>query len=352
MSPLDKRVVKDTKDVKSEKVESRAHSKVSITFNINSSSNEIERFSISVLKKLIEDSLPPTPDNYRIYFEKLLDEKNIEFKKKIQELLEFEENNYSVDRVEIEKDVKEIFADIHSIIKVVNAIYKNIKLIKKISSEVHKELDSNDNPLIIKNSTVTFSHKIDQFLNSIDKQIELLQDKYQKTGETFKNIESSTIFDTRFGVFNKRYFIEQTKLEREKIKKFNHNSTIVTIKIKDAVLNKIPYKKDKIFLLKIITKMLLKTSRKNDIISYFGENCFIMLLRYTDLESTIKACERVYEMLTNANIVLNNIELDIEVSIGIATINKDKEIEESINCALEAMQKCEKDKKIYEVCRG
>ena len=180
MALLNKRVVKNTKDAKPKKVESRAHSKVSIAFDINSSSNEVERFSISVLKKLIEDSVPPTPDNYRVYFEKLLDGKNLEFQKKIQELLEFEENNYGEDRVEIEKDVKEIFIDINSIIKVVNTIYKNIKLIKQISSEAQKELESNDNPLIIKNSAVTFSHKIDQFLNSIDKQIVLLQDKYQK----------------------------------------------------------------------------------------------------------------------------------------------------------------------------
>ncbi len=352
MALLNKRVVKNTKDIKPKKVESRAHSKVSISFDINSSSNEIERFAISVLKKLIEDSLPPTPDNYRVYFEKLLDEKNLKFQKKIQDLLEFEENNYVEDRVEIEKDVKEIFTDINSIIKVVNAIYKNIKLIKQISTEAQKELESNDNPLIIKNSAVTFSHKIEQFLNSVDKQIELLQDKYQKAGETFRNVEKTTIFDTRFGVYNKRYFIQQTKKEREKIKKFNHKSTIVTIKVKDTILNKIPYKKDKIFLLRIMAKMLLKTSRRNDIISYFGENSFIMLLRHTDLESTKKACERMYEMLTNANIILNDIELDIEVSIGIAAIDKDIEIEESINCALEAMQKSEEENEIYKICRG
>ncbi len=351
MALLNKRVVKDTKDIEPKKVESRAHSKVSIKFDINSSANEIERFAILVLKKLIEDSIPPTPDNYRIYFEKLLDEKSIEFQKKIQELLEFEENNYSENRVEIEKDVKEIFIGINSIIKVVNAIYKNIKLIKQISIEAGKELESNDNPLIIKNSAATFNNKISQFISSIDKQLETLQDKYQKAGETFKSIENSTIFDTRFGVYNKRYFIQQAKKEREKIKKFNYESTIVTIQIKESVLKKLPYSKDKIFLLRIIAKMLLKTSRRNDIISYFGENSFIMLLRHTDIQSTKKACERMFEMLTNANIILNDVEIDIDVGIGVAPINKEVEVEESINCALEAMEKSGKNKDIYKICK-
>lgn len=351
MALLSKRVVKQTKDIEPKKVESRAHSKVSIKFDISSSANEVERFAILVLKKLIEDSIPPTPDNYRIYFEKLLDEKSIDFQKKIQELLEFEENNYSENRVEIEKDVKEIFIGINSIIKVVNAIYKNIKLIKQISLEAQKELEANENPLIIKNSAANFNTKINQFVSSMDKQLEILQEKYQKAGETFKSIENSTIFDTRFGVYNKRYFIEQAKKERQKIKKFNYESTIVTIQIKDSVLKKLPYAKDKIFLLRIIAKMLLKTSRRNDIISYFGENSFIMLLRHTDIKSTKKACERMFEMLTNANIILNDMEIDIDVGIGVAPINKDTEIEESINCALEAMQKSGKDKDIYKICK-
>ncbi len=351
MALLSKRVTKDVQDIEPKKVESRAHSKVSIKFDINSTANEIERFAIMVLKKLFEDSIPPTPDNYRIYFEKLLDKKSIDFQKKIQELLEFEENNYSENRVEIEKDVKEIFISINSIIKVVNAIYKNIKLIKQISSETKKELENNDNPLIIKNSATTFNNKINQFIKGIDKQLELLQEKYKKAGETFKSIENSTIFDTRFGVYNKRYFIQQAKKEREKIKKFNYESSVVTLQIKESVLKKLPFTKDKIFLLRIIAKMLLKTSRRNDIISYFGENSFIMLLRHTDIKNATRACERILEMLSNANIILNDMEIDIDVGIGIVALSKKVEIEESISCALESMEKSGKDKEPYKICK-
>jgi len=346
VAKLSKRIVKDADPTK---VKPREHSKISIQFNINSSANDVEKFAISVLKKLIEDSMPPTPDNYRIYFGKLLDEKNIEFQKKIQELLEFEESNNDENRVEIEKDVKEIFIDINSIIKVVNTIYKSIRLIKQTSSEIRKEISNTDNPLVVKNNISTFDAKIAQIVSSVDKQLSMLQDKYQKAGKTFKTIENSTIFDTRFGVYNKRYFLEQSKKEREKIKKFNYQSTIVTIQVKDSVLKKLPLSKDKIFLLRFIAKMLLKTSRRNDIISYFGGNSFIMLLRHTDTKSTQRACERIHEMLANANIMLNNMEISINVNIGIAPLNKDVEIEGSINCALDAME-ANDDAHIYKVC--
>ncbi len=347
---LDKRVTKKAEvATKQKKVISREHSKINIRFEINSTSNEIERFSISVLKTLINKGIPPTPDNFKIYFEKLLENKSLDFQKKIQELLEFEESNYSENRVEIEKDIKEILISINSIIKVVNSIYKNIRLIKQLSSETKHELKESNNSLILKNVAINFKERLDQFVASIDKQLESLQEKYQKVGKNFKNIEESTIFDTRFGVYNKRYFIEQAEKERQKIIKFKHESTIVVINIKDSILKKLLYQKDKIFLLRIIAKMLLKTSRRNDIISYFGENSFLLLLRHTNIKSAKMACERIYEMLKNSNIILNDSEVEIEVNIGIARINEEGSIEESIHYAFEAMEKAEEDEKIYEV---
>ncbi len=350
MALLDKRVVKEAKSVEPKKIKSREHSKVNIQFEFNSSANEVDRFAIFVLKTLMNKGIPPTPDNFKLFFEKLLDEKNIDFQKKIQELLEFEESNYNEDRVEIEKDVKEIFIGINSIIKVVNSIYKNIHLIKQLSKETGKELQENENNLIIKNISGNFESKLEQFVRSMDNQLELLKEKYQRAGTVFKNIENSTIFDTRFGVYNKRYFIKQAKKEKQKIVKFHHKSSIVAIQVKEEILKKLPFQKDKIFLLRVIAKMLLRTSRRNDIVSYFGENSFIILLRHTNLESTKGACNRMYELLINSNIILNDTEVDIDIGIGIAMIKEEIDIEESINCALEAMDASGKDKKTFKIC--
>ena len=350
MALLDKQIVKQNNDAKEQKVKSREHSKINIQLELDSSANEVERFSVFVLKTMISKGTPPTPDNYKIFFEKLLDERNIDFQKKIQELLEFEESNYNENRVEIEKDIKEIFIGINSIIKVVNSIYKNIHLIKQLSSETEKELQENKNNLIVKNIASTFESKLKQFVQSINNQLDLLKEKYQKAGSAFKNIENSTIFDTRFGVYNKRYFVEQAKKERQKVMKFHHQSSIVSIEIKENILKKLPFQKDKIFLLRIVAKMLLKTSRRNDIISYFGGNSFIMLLRHTNIESTKGACNRIFELLINSNIVLNDTEIDMDIGIGIAMIKESYEVEESINCALDATSKSAKNKKTFEIC--
>lgn len=351
MSTLEKRITKETKEPL-EKVDSRPHSKISINFNINSSSNEIERFAISVLKTLINNNVPPSPENFKIYFEKLLDEKDLDFQKKIQELFDFEESSYGENRVEIEKDIKKIFSGINSIIEVVNSIYKNILLLKKISQEIKQEISHNENSIILESITNNFNAKLNQFTNSISKQMKSLQEKYKKTGETFKNIENSTIFDTRFGVYNKRYFLSQLKLEIEKIRKFHHKSSVIVVQIKDNILQKLPYQKDKIFLLKIIAKMLLKTSRRNDIISYFGENSFIVLLRHTDLESAKGACKRIYNLLTNSNIILNDTEINLEIGISLTNIEENMEIEESISYALEIADNNSKNGNIFDICES
>ncbi len=347
MTRLDKAVTKKGDD---KNISPKKHSNTNIQIELGGTSNEIDEFAVSVLKKLIEEGIPPTPDNFKIYFEKLLDGRDMEFQKNIQELLEFEENNANENRVEIEKDIKEMFTSINGIIKVVNTIYKNIRLIKQLSNETEQELKNNNNSLAVKNVTIGFKDRLDKFISSIDKQLESLKEQYKKAGENFKSLESSTIFDTRFGVYNKRYFLEQSKQERQKIIKFRHKSCIVIVRIRDEVLKKIPYQKDKIFLLRIIAKMLLKTSRRNDIVSYFGENSFILLLRHTDLDSAKLASKRIHEMISNSNIILNDKEIDMQISIGISDIKPETEIEDSINCALKVAENEIGGSTPYKIC--
>jgi len=346
---LDKAVTKKSSGNTDSALKKR--SKINVQFEMGSTSNEIDEFAISVLKKLIEEGIPPTPDNFKIYFEKLLDGKDMEFQKNIQDLLEFEENSTNENRAEIEKDIKEMFSRINGIIKVVNSIYKNIRLIKQLSSETEQELQNNNNSLTVKNVAMGFKDRLDKFISSIDKQLESLKEQYQKAGENFKSLENSTIFDTRFGVYNKRYFIEQTKQERQKIIKFRHESCIVVIQIKEDVLKKIPYQKDQIFLLRIIAKMLLKTSRRNDIVSYFGESSFMLLLRHTDIDSAQMASKRIYEMIINSNIILNDKEIQMSIGIGISRIDRETEIEDSISCALKAAEEKSSSEKPYKICQ-
>ena len=57
------------------------------------SQSQLDSFAKEVLNALNFDSMPPFPNYYQLYFEKMLDEKPYEFKKSITELLETESNS-------------------------------------------------------------------------------------------------------------------------------------------------------------------------------------------------------------------------------------------------------------------
>ena len=100
-----------------------------------SSNSELEKFSLYVLKVLMDENIPPTPNNFQIYFEKLLDNKPLSFKKRISDLLEAENLNDDEHRAKMEMEVKEGFGQIKSIMKVVSTVYKNTNVMKEDSQK-------------------------------------------------------------------------------------------------------------------------------------------------------------------------------------------------------------------------
>ena len=60
---------------------------------MDSPSGDIEVYSKEVLNALIADNLPPTPNNFSLYFDRLLEDKSESLRKQILALLELEEAN-------------------------------------------------------------------------------------------------------------------------------------------------------------------------------------------------------------------------------------------------------------------
>ena len=62
-------------------------------FDIDSPSSDVEIYAKEVLASLIADNLPPTPNNFSLYFDRLLEEKSENLRRQIHSMLELEESN-------------------------------------------------------------------------------------------------------------------------------------------------------------------------------------------------------------------------------------------------------------------
>ena len=60
----------------------------------------------------------------------------------------------------------------------------------------------------------------------MSKQMGVLKVHYEKTSTILKDVESKAVFDSRFGVYNRRYFLKNIESECKSIEQFNHRKYI------------------------------------------------------------------------------------------------------------------------------
>lgn len=320
--------------------------------NFGAESDSLESFAREVLDKLMDENIPPVPSNFATYFEKILDEKPEEFKKKVYSSMELEQEDGGDKRLVIEKRIRESFINVREILKNVSTIYKNISLMSDIAKKRVKEIANVNNQLAVQNIVSSLNRDLDKLLAIIKNQSVTLKELYQQNAAIVKEVEEETIFDSQFGIYNKRYFLSQIEKEVKSIKQYNHQSTIILSKLSNSVLKSIDNQKTLMVMNRTVSKLLLKTSRRSDIVAYFQDGIFVMLLRHTDLFGAKKTSERVSELVKSTNFFIGDKEVTLNISIGIALLKVDRSVEENISCAMLALQSSDENPaKPFFVCK-
>ncbi len=317
------------------------------TSHTQNPNSELEKFSQFVLKTIIDENVPPTPANFQIYFEKLLENKPLSFRKRINEYLEADMANEDEYRAKLEKDIKEGFLQIKSIMKIVGTVYKNLNIMEQIIKKRANELNINSNQLAASNVVSILIDDLKKLLNLTSKQKEALKQHYEKTADILRDVESKAIFDSKYGVYNKKYLINALEKEAKAIKQYNHNSSFVMIKIKDSTLSRIINSKEREMMVRNIAKLLLKTSRRSDVLAHYGDGIFAMIMKHTDLNSAKKACERISDLICSTSFFIGGEEIEIDVELGIMPIDPNYTVEEIIAAALDVLPKTSKNTTPY-----
>lgn len=315
-----------------------------------SSTSELEKFSATVLKVMGDESVPPTPSNFQIYFDKLLETKPAPFKKRINEFLELENTNNDENHARIEKEVKEGFAQVKNIMQVVSVLYKNLNVMQDIIKKRSTELQSNTNQLVVQNISSSLAEDLKKMFDLTSKQIEQLKEYYQKTNATLQEVESQSIFDIKFGVYNKRYLMKAINDELKLIKNYAHPTSLVLAKVKESALNQILAKKDRETVVRNVARLLLKTSRRSDIVAHFGEGAFAMVLKHTDMNSARKACDRISDLVYQTSFFVGSTEIETDIELSIISLDTKHDTEEFLSLLLDALPKTGKKLLPYVVC--
>ena len=318
-------------------------------FGADSPSSDIEIYAKEVLHTLILDNLPPTPNNFSLYFDRLLEEKSENLRKQIHSMLELEESNDAENTILLEQSLKQGFSSIKNILNVTANLYKNMALMTKILDKRKIELSKQPNNQEAVGIVATLEGDVSKLNSILKTQSSQMKGIYDETAKIVKNVENETIFDNQFGVYNKRYLLMKVEQEINLLSEFKHKSSLIMIELNRDLRKSVKSDKAIILMTRTIARLLLKTSRRSDIVAHYGGGVFSMLLKHTDIESAKKASERLIELVSNSNFFLADREIQLKISIGVTSIESDYSVEEIVVSAMAGIENAyaQKDKDYY-----
>jgi diguanylate cyclase len=304
---------------------------------------DLDNFAKEVFKKMSSEKIPPLPNYYELYFETLLQDKPFDFRKEVADQLGAQGATGDEQRMLIEMKLKDGFSSVKEILQNVAIIYKNLLSSIDTSNKRAEEARALNNPVSIKNFATTLSADSEIFAAFVSKQALVLKDLYTKTAVIVKEIETESIFDAKYGVYNKRYIVKQIEKEQKLIAKFGHSTTLLLIALKNDVVTKIGTEKGITLVNKTMSKLFLKTSRRSDIVAYFSGGVFAMLLKHTDIKNAMRTSERLADMMGSTNFFLGDREIELNISTSITAIKMDIECNDLIESAIAVLKECNED---------
>ena len=325
-----------------------------ITVNaLGEPTSDLEVYSKEVLTALIADNLPPTPNNFSLYFDRLLETKSDSFKKQVTSVLELEDDNSDEKSMELEKSLKKGFASIKNVLQVGANLYKNMALMTKILEKHRKDLESDPEAQVVLRVIKSLDEDVAKLNTILRKQTTQMKTLYEETAEIVKNVENETIFDNQYGIYNRRYIMNKLDQEISLIDEYKHKSSLITLKLSNEINAQITNEKARFLMTRTIARLLLKTSRRSDIIAHYGKGVFIMMLKHTELENAKNAAERLYELVTSSNFFLGEQEINLKVAIGVCEINSKRTSEEMIINTVDVMEQSDVSSEAhYLVCES
>lgn len=251
-----------------------------------------------IITELKNNDLPPIPENFRFYFDKLLETKNDDLRQKIISISPRTDEKIHND-FEYERSLNQGSKAVKLILKQGSNVYKNTALLKKIIQTKKDSVAANTNPEAVLELTSSVEHVLDKFLLSLEKQSIVIKQLYGTVTDSIKNAKRSSIYNATLSVFNKNYFITLLEKERESCTNTSYESSLIAVSLSVHHIAS-DDKKTHAQLIRITADTLSNALRRSDSIAYYGDGIFSILLRHTGDELAEAAAERFRRLICEA----------------------------------------------------
>ncbi len=286
--------------------------------------NLISKQAISAMNK---NKIIPTPENYKSYFENQLENRSSEEKKSLSELLANDSYNTDNYIATLEKDIQDAYLHIKKMSELIASSYSRLNSMRVLTKEINKNLTPT--------ALVDYQEKLEQSSALFEKELKAIKKNYADTALLISKFSKNTIYDKKYGIHNKKHLLKMVEITIKNSEIFDYPNTLLAIRIKPNILQKIKSKSDRELLKVTLSKLLYKRSRRSDILAHYEDGIIMILLKHTDEKLSQMAIKRIQESVENGNFMVNGEDISLELEFGLSPITKDKIKEQVISEALD-----------------
>lgn len=172
-------------------------------------------------------------------------------------------------------------------------------------------------------------------LHTITNKLRDSEERLLKANDELKNLSEK---DHLTQLYNRRYFESIAKKYISLAKREKSSTAILIFDIDNfkKINDNHGHKSGDIVLIDV-SKLIKKFSRKSDIVARFGGEEFVILLPHTTLDGAIKFSESLRKEIETKTILVDNLQLNITVSMGLTTFKESESLYETLHRADESL---------------
>lgn len=302
-------------------------------------SGSLEDYGLQIVQALNANGIPPTPYNYKIYFEKMLENKSQQFKDNATQHISLEQIPTEKQAL-LETKVLRAQSLMVNALQQVGAMIKNLHLLQGILRKHEREVNAVNNAIALQNIISVFEKELNKIGEVATHQLQNVRNSYEKTANAIEGISDAVICDTKYGVYNQRFLEKRVSDELDSVSIGGYKSSLIFVRISKHIEKRVSSEKTATLINRSLSKILQKVSNKSDVVAYYGAGVFGILLSHSDKEATKRFANRIIEKVAGTNIIIGEDELSLSVCTGIVEIT-DSAKRDVIKNALEALKKAQ-----------
>lgn len=300
--------------------------------------NTLEDYGTQIIHALNADGVLPTPYNYRIYFDKLLENKNQEFKDNATRLIDSDLTPTERQAL-LEDKVLKAKNHMSNTLQQVGATYNNLQILQNILKKHELEITAVNNAITLQNIIAVFEKELNKLSETTKTQLQNIKTSYDRSIQAIESIGNNIICDSKYGFYNRNFLDIRISSELEAIHRDNYKSSLILVQITKSLARQINSEKNIMLANRAISKILQKVVNKSDVLAYCGSEIFGVLLSHSDRDSAKRFANRLIEKVAMSNIFLGEEEVSLSVCTGIVEIDANSKNKEVFKNALEALKK-------------